>query len=65
MKLNEGLFDRVARITIGYLLLSSFFLLDGNVKWLTLIGILPLATGLTGWCPAYAPFGFSTCARRS
>lgn len=25
------------------------------------IGVVPLATGLSGWCPAYLPFGLSTC----
>ena len=28
------------------------------------IGIVPLATGLSGWCPAYLPFGLSTCKTR-
>jgi hypothetical protein len=65
MIINEGVFDRVVRITVGYLLLSSFFLIDGDLKWLTLIGIAPLATGMTGWCPAYVPFRFSTCAPRT
>ena len=65
MKTNEGVFDRVVRITIGYLLLSSFFLIDGNLKWLTLVGIAPIVTGLIGWCPAYVPFGISTCPRRT
>ena len=65
MTVNEGVFDRVVRITVGYLLVSSFFLLDGNLKWLTLVGFAPIVSGLVGWCPAYVPFGFSTCARRS
>jgi hypothetical protein len=65
MTVNEGVFDRVVRITVGYLVLCSFFLIDGNLKWLALIGIAPLVTGLLGRCPAYLPFGFSTCARRS
>lgn len=55
----------MVRILAGYFLLSAFFVIDGNLKWLTLIGILPLLPGLTGWCPAYAPFGFSACPRRS
>lgn len=65
MTVNEGVFDRVVRITAGFLLLSSFFLVDGNLRWLTLVGVVPLVTGLMGWCPLYAPFGFTTCARRS
>src|SRR4029079_421042 len=48
---NEGVLDRVVRITAGFLLLSAFFLVDGNLKWLTLIGVAPLVTGLFGWCP--------------
>jgi hypothetical protein len=29
------------------------------------IGLVPLATGLTGWCPPYAIFGFSTCKNKN
>jgi Protein of unknown function (DUF2892) len=25
------------------------------------VGVVPLATGLMGWCPAYLPFGISSC----
>jgi len=60
MTTNEGVFDRVVRITAGFLLLSSFFLIDGNLKWLTLIGVMPLLTGLVGSCPAYRLFGIRT-----
>ena len=28
------------------------------------IGIVPIATGALGWCPAYLPFGISTCATK-
>jgi hypothetical protein len=30
-------------------------------NWLGAIGIVPLATALIGWCPAYLPFGINTC----
>jgi hypothetical protein len=65
MTVNEGVLDRVARITVGYLVLSSFFLIDGNAKWLALVGFAPILSGISGWCPAYVPFGFSTCPKRS
>ena len=26
-----------------------------------LLGLVPIATGLSGWCPPYAIFGISTC----
>ena len=65
MKTNEGVFDRVARIFIGYMILSAFFLIDSDWRWLTLAGFAPVITGLWGYCPAYAPFGISTCRVKS
>jgi len=40
MKTNEGITDRVIRMTAGYLILSAFFLIDGNARWLTLVGVV-------------------------
>jgi hypothetical protein len=37
------------------------FLLDGDSRWWGLVGLVPLATGTLGWCPAYLPFGIKTC----
>ena len=61
MKTNEGITDRVVRMAAGYLILSAFFLIDGNARWLALIGIVPLLTGLFGYCPLYTLLGLSTC----
>jgi len=61
MKTNEGITDRVFRMTAGYLILSAFFLIDGNARWFTLIGVVPLLTGLFGNCPLYTLAGISTC----
>jgi hypothetical protein len=41
-----------------------FFVLDENTRWWALIGLVPLLTGLIGWCPAYLPFGLRTCKLR-
>jgi hypothetical protein len=30
-------------------------------NWLGWIGVVPLATALLGWCPAYTLLGVSTC----
>ncbi len=57
---NVGNTDRIIRIVAGIVILCSYFLLDGNARWLALIGIVPLATGLYRWCPAYALLGLST-----
>jgi Protein of unknown function (DUF2892) len=64
MKPNVGNVDRVIRVLLGLGLLSLIFILEGNARWWGLIGLLPLATALTRWCPAYAPFGIDTGATR-
>jgi hypothetical protein len=61
MERNVGDVDRTVRMIAGVILLSLVFLLDGNARWWGLLGLLPLVTGLLGWCPAYVPFGIKTC----
>ena len=61
MKANVGGIDRILRILVGAGLLSLLLVLDGAARWWGLIGIVPLATGLFGFCPAYLLFGLSTC----
>lgn len=64
MEANVGGIDRTIRIVLGIVLLSLFFVLEGNTRWWGLVGIVPLATGLLRWCPAYLPFGVRTCSTR-
>ena len=59
MKTNEGSIDRILRIVAGIVLLG--LAATGTVGWWGWIGIVPLATGLLGWCPLYTLLGFSTC----
>jgi hypothetical protein len=61
MKTNVGSIDRIARVIVGLGLLSLVFLLDGDKRWLGLIGIVPLLTASMGNCPLYSIFGISTC----
>ena len=63
MKENVGGVDRGLRIAVGVVLLALVFVLEGEARWLGLVGLLPLATGLFRFCPAYALFGLSTCPR--
>lgn len=59
MKLNEGGIDRSVRIIVGLVLIGLTVTAKiGPWGW---IGIVPLATGLIGWCPAYSLFGLKTC----
>jgi DUF2892 family protein len=64
MTTNEGTFDRGARIIVGLALIAvalGYFGTSYTSVW-GWIGILPLVTGVTGWCPAYSLLGIKTCA---
>jgi hypothetical protein len=58
MNQNEGSVDRLARVLLGSVLLSLFFF--GPHTWLGLLGIVPLLTGVVGFCPLYRALGIST-----
>jgi hypothetical protein len=60
---NEGSMDRILRVVVGLALLAWFFLDQGAGFWhyAKLIGIVPVLTGLVGWCPVYTILGVSTC----
>jgi hypothetical protein len=64
MKANVGGIDRLLRILVGAGLLALVFVLEDSARWLGLVGILPLATGLFRFCPAYLLFGLNTCPMR-
>lgn len=59
MKRNEGIGDRIARVTVGLVLLAMT--VAGPESAWGLIGIVPLVTGIVGTCPIYSLLGFSTC----
>lgn len=60
--INVGGVDRVLRIVIGLALLVAFFLYpDASWRYLTLIGVVVLATGIFAKCPLYTMLGISTC----
>jgi hypothetical protein len=61
MIINEGKTDRTLRIIVGILVLGLALVLEGNMRWLALIGLVPLATGILGNCPVYSLLGMNTC----
>ncbi len=61
MHINVGSTDRIIRIVIGLALLSLIFLIDGSLRWLGLVGLMPLITGIAGRCPAYRLLRLHTC----
>ncbi|PID42551.1 MAG: hypothetical protein CSB48_10085 [Proteobacteria bacterium] len=59
MMKNEGTIDRVIRVVVGLILLSLVFV--GPMTPWGWIGLVPLATGLIGFCPLYKLIGLNTC----
>ena len=58
MKRNVGTADRIVRIVIGLAIIGAGIVYG---SWWGAIGIVPLATGLVGYCGLYSVFGMSTC----
>ena len=61
MKKNIHPTERILRVVIGLGLASLAFWGPQN-SWF-LLGLIPAATGLIGWCPPYALLGISTCKK--
>ncbi len=61
MSANVGGIDRILRIVVGLILIALVFV-GPQTPW-GWIGIVPLLTGLFRFCPAYLPFGLSSCAK--
>ena len=59
MKFNVGGVDRILRIVIGLVLIA--LAATGTVGWWGWLGVVPLATGLFRFCPAYGLLGMNTC----
>lgn len=59
MKHNVGSIDRILRIALGLGLIGASLL--GYIGAWGWIGLVPLATGIFRFCPAYLAFGLSTC----
>jgi hypothetical protein len=57
--MNAGPLDRTIRVVIGIAVLSLVFI--GPKTLLGLFGLIPLATGVVGFCPLYRLVGLSTC----
>ena len=59
MSKNVGTIDRSLRIILALTLIALTVM--GTIGPWGWIGVVPLATGLMGWCPAYTLFGIKTC----
>ena len=54
---NVGMTERVLRVVTGVVILGLFGVLPTPWRYLALIGLIPLGTGLTGHCPVYHVLG--------
>lgn len=62
MTKNVGGTDRSVRIALGVVLIAIAVMGISSWGW---IGVVPLVTGLIGWCPPYAIFSMSTCKTKT
>ena len=66
LRRNVGRLDRTLRLLVGFSLVpTALFALrgaEGNLTGIVVaaFAVMPILTGLTGFCPAYLPFGVST-----
>jgi hypothetical protein len=60
MKCNVGKTDRIIRLILGAGIIVGGVYFQ---SWWGAIGVVPILTAAIGWCPAYLPFGISTCKK--
>ncbi len=58
MKPNVGGIDRILRLLVGLGILGAGYYFK---SWFGLIGLVPVLTAVFRFCPAYVPFGLSSC----
>jgi hypothetical protein len=62
MHSNIGTTDKIIRLLVGLAILVMGIALK---SWWGVIGIVPVLTAFVGICPAYLPFGISTCRSKA
>jgi len=59
MKANVGGRERLIRVAVGVVIVGVGVVYQ---SWWGAVGLVPIATGLIGWCPPYALLGINTCS---
>lgn len=59
---NVGGLDRTIRIVAGLALIAAAA--TGTIGLWGWVGLVPLLTGATGWCPPYTLLGLNTCSAK-
>lgn len=63
MTKNIGNIERIVRIVGGLVLIA--LAATGTVGVWGWVGLVPMATGLVGWCPPYSLLGINTCKNKN
>ena len=58
---NVGIADRIIRIVVGLVVLALVFM-GPKTPW-GWVGLVPLVTGVIGWCPLYSVLKLRTRPR--
>jgi hypothetical protein len=62
MKCNVGKTDRIFRVIAGGLLIGAGYYTGGTAGCvMSIVGLVPLLTGMAGYCPAYTLFKIDSC----
>jgi hypothetical protein len=64
MTINIGITDRGIRALVGLTLLGLVYIVPGEIRWIGLIGFVPLVTAAFGSCPLYKQLGISTAQKK-
>lgn len=61
MTRNVDWFERIPRFIVGVIILGLYGALPAPWRYIALIGLVPLGSALTGFCPIYAWMGWNRC----
>lgn len=61
---NVGVTDSWVRIIVGMAILSLLVIVHTGWRWIGLVGLVPLLTGIFNFCPAYALLGINTIRKK-
>lgn len=67
IEVNEGSIDRAARLLVALVLIGVGLGVvrgPGGIA-MAVVGVIPLLTGVSGFCPLYTLLGINTCRRPS
>ncbi len=58
--INVGKFERLGRVIIGFLIFYFGVIAPNEANLWGFIGLVPVITGILGWCPLYLPLKINT-----